>query len=322
MPQRDVVVVGGSAGGVEALRALVSRLPEGLPAAVLVVIHTSPHHKSFLSQVLARAGPLPVQEVRGEETIQRGRVYLAMPNYHLEVVGDRVRSVMGPKENRHRPSVDHLFRSAAHAFGPRLIGVVVSGSLEDGANGLSLIKAAGGVTVVQDPEEASHPSMPLSALRRGVVDHVLDLGQIARLIESLAGSATPPRTRPSPEKRAMEETPSPAPPVAFSCPECNGTLWELRRDDHSRFQCRVGHAFSPESVLLKNGENLERALWTALRILEERAEILQKLAEVARGQGFVESASMHEAKIAQIQKDAATLRAAVAQNVEKHSADE
>jgi two-component system chemotaxis response regulator CheB len=188
MPVHDIVVLGASAGGVEALGQLVSHLPADLPAALLVVLHTPPTRESRLPAILDRAGPLAAAHARDGERIRAGQIYVAPPNYHLTVEHESLRLVQGPTENGFRPAADPLFRTAARAYGARVVGVVLSGALDDGAAGLRAIKQHGGVAVAQDPDEAVVTSMPRSAIRLNHVDHVLPTAEIAALLVQLAQS--------------------------------------------------------------------------------------------------------------------------------------
>jgi two-component system, chemotaxis family, protein-glutamate methylesterase/glutaminase len=193
VPRHDLVVIGASAGGVEALSRLVAGLPADLAAALLVVLHTPPASESHLPAILARAGPLPAAHARDGEHIRPGQIYVAPPNYHLTVQAGSLRLVQGPTENGFRPAADPLFRTAAQAYGEQVVGVVLSGALDDGAGGLTAIKQQGGVTVAQDPDEALVASMPRSAIRFDHVDHVLPIAEIAALLMRLAGSPAPER---------------------------------------------------------------------------------------------------------------------------------
>ena len=194
VPGHDLVVIGASAGGVEALRELVAGLPAELAAAVLVVLHTPPTRDSRLPAILGRAGILPTAHARDGEGIRPGQIYVAPPNYHLTVEAESLRLVQGPTENGFRPAADPLFRTAARAYGARVVGVVLSGALDDGAAGLTAIKQQGGVTVAQDPDEAIVPGMPRSAIRFDHVDHVLPVAAIAALLVRLAGPPAPERS--------------------------------------------------------------------------------------------------------------------------------
>ena len=294
MPAHDIVVVGASAGGVEAISALVAELPRDLRAAVLVVLHLS-RGRSVLPEILTRVGRLPATHPTDREPLRYGRIYVAPPDHHMIVEGSAVRIQHGPTENGVRPAADPLFRSAARTFGPRVIGIVLTGSLDDGTAGLAAVREAGGVAVVQDPEEAFAPSMPRSALEFVGADHVLPLREIPLLIETLtrepaaglAADLAGPHLKPTESDLANE-------PIAFrpddrpgrvsiySCPECSGTLWEVEDAGILRFRCRVGHSYSPDSMLAAQIDSVDRALWAALRALEERVALTRRLADRAR----------------------------------------
>jgi two-component system chemotaxis response regulator CheB len=291
MPGHDIIVVGASAGGVEALRTLAGGLPADLPAAVFVVLHLPAQAPSMLPVILARSGPLETLHPADHEPIIPGRIYVAPPDCHLLVERDRARVVRGPKENRHRPAVDPLFRSAARAYGPRVIGVILSGTLDDGTAGLLAVKQRGGIAVVQDPDEALYPGMPRSALENVPADHIVPVAAIGGLLGELARAPAPAEAAyPVPAYMELEakvaemETGTvhpneiPGTPSVYTCPECHGTLWELQEGELIRFRCRVGHAFSSESMMAEQSESLETALWTALRTLEESASFSRRLA--------------------------------------------
>ena len=262
MHGRDIIVVGASAGGVEALSGLAESLPADLPAAVFVVLHLPPDARSLLPQILDRAGPLPAAHPADGAPIEHGRIYVAPPDHHLLVHRGTVRVVRGPRENGHRPAVDPLFRTASLAYGARVAGVVLSGALDDGTSGLIVIKRRGGISIIQDPAEAAFPSMPVSALENDHVDYSLPAAEIGPLLAELArtpvqeegGTDVPNETH---REAAMAELQSgavhdpnrPGTASGFTCPECHGALWELQEDGLLRFRCRVGHAFSAESLL-------------------------------------------------------------------------
>lgn len=288
-----MVVVGASAGGVEALTRLLSGLPADLPAAVAVVLHTSPDAPGHLANVLGRACALPVAFAARDEALEAGRVYVAPADRHLLLVDERVRTARGPRENRARPAIDPLFRSAAVAYGTRTIGVVLSGMQDDGSSGLSAIARCGGTTVVQDPADAAFPDMPANALRAAEVDHCLPLAEMPALLTDLAHRETAPGAPPPRDvvfeagiaARAMSDVPkenalgSPAP---YGCPECGGPMWEIDDAAVPRFRCHVGHGYTATTLLAEQDGALERALWVALRTLEERARILRRLTTDAR----------------------------------------
>jgi len=303
---RDLVVVGASAGGVEALRDLMSELPEDLPAAVMVVLHLPAGGTSALADILARACKLPAVPARHGEPIEHGRVYVASPDYHLLVQGDCAALSRGPTENGHRPAVDALFRSAALARGPRVVGVVLSGVLDDGAAGLVAIKSRGGLAVVQDPEDAAYPGMPLSALRIAHVDHLLPAREIGRrldriLRDTMTASSVP---EPTPLLRYEDdlarnlltgtvELDRLGRYAGLTCPDCQGALVALEPGE-SRFRCRVGHAWTADALLATADDRLQTALWTALRTLEEKARLAAQMATAARARGSDHQATTYD----------------------------
>lgn len=292
----DLFVVGGSAGGLAPLLTLVGGLPPTLGAALCVAIHSSPLGPGLLAKIVSAKNPLPCSYARDGERLVAGRIYCAPRDRHLLVAGDRLEVTHGPRENGFRPAVDPLFRTAARSFGPRVAGIVLSGMLGDGAYGLALIKRAGGVTIVQDPEEALAPSMPLTAMRSTEIDHVIAAAKMAPLIVQLASSAASPVTPVSGEASThgdpaekgsdLSNQRPPGKLTPFTCPECGGTLWEAEETGQLRFRCHVGHAFSPESLLQGNSAEVEGALWTALRVLEEHAALLDRLAAQFDAQHF------------------------------------
>ena len=291
----DVIVLGASAGGVEALIAVAGDLPEGLPAAVLVVLHLAPSGGSALAGILNRSGPLPAGTAADGEDVGRGRIYVAPPDAHLTVADGKIRLSHGPRENGHRPAVDSLFRSAAAAYGSRVVGVVLSGSLDDGSAGLEHVKRAGGVAIVQDPADAVYPSMPASAMQAVKVDRVLPLARIGACLGQLARGALDDTSQ---EEEMLDS--DPAAPVlseqssGYTCPECGGALWEHGEGDVVRFRCRVGHAYSLESMLSEQGKALEAAMWAALQALQERESMLRRVAARMRAKGHERSAHNFE----------------------------
>ena len=297
----DIIVIGASAGGVEALTDLVGRLPADLPAAVFIVLHIPAYGTSVLPGILSRRGLLPAVHPADGDPVQKGRIYVAPPDHHLIVEKDgMIRLTRGPHENGHRPAVDALFRSAARAYGPRVIGVILTGTLDDGTAGLQAVKRRGGLAVVQDPEEALFASMPRCAIQGVAVDLVAPLAEIGPALASLAHQPVPGESE-SPVTPELEEevkvaefdikaleTRHEGKPSSYACPDCHGVLWEVEEGDLLRFRCRVGHAFSPESLLASQSDALEDALWTALRALEESAALADRLSERSgeRGHGL------------------------------------
>ncbi|GEJ55488.1 chemotaxis protein CheB [Anaeromyxobacter diazotrophicus] len=280
----DIVVVGASAGGVEALSTLVSQLPRDLPAAVFVVQHLAPAFPSALPELLSRrGGPRAVHPVHGEEIVP-GRIYVAPPDNHLLVRPGYVHVVRGPKENGHRPSVDALFRSASAAYGPRVVGVVLTGHLDCGTAGLLSVKARGGIAVVQDPDDAAAPEMPASAIQYVAVDHVARLPELPSLLERLVAEPVT-SSRPARQPVALGELEGEEPglPAEIVCPQCQGSLTLGEVGGFQVFRCHVGHAFSFESLAIEQSEEVERALWAAVRSLEESAAITRRARARATG---------------------------------------
>jgi two-component system, chemotaxis family, protein-glutamate methylesterase/glutaminase len=294
LAKHDVIVIGASAGGVEAISRVVSDLPRDLPASVLVVLHIS-RSRSFLPEILTRAGRLRAAHPEDREALEYGRIYVAPPDHHMIVESGCVRVAHSASENGVRPAVDPLFRSAARVYGGRVIGVILTGTLDDGTAGTAAVHEAGGVTIAQDPDEAIAPGMPRSAIGTGCVDHIVPLRDIALLLGALTGEDAPTRLPAAdhPHLRPMESdlqvmplalrgADRPGNPSVFTCPECHGTLWESDEHGLLRFRCRVGHVYSPESMIAAQTDEVDRALWVALRTLEERAAMAYRLAERGR----------------------------------------
>jgi two-component system chemotaxis response regulator CheB len=291
--RRDLIVIGASAGGVEALKAAVASLPPDLDATILVVLHLPPHADSVLPRILRRFGALPARHANGREELRRDEIVIAPPDRHLVVDHDQLETTRGPRENGHRPSIDVLFRSAARWAGPRVISVVLSGVLDDGTAGAMAVRQRGGVSVVQDPSDAMFPGMPESAIGHGAADHVVaakDLGTLLRRLtrEDVADANTPASddmkletALARMEERAMNGMARPGTPSKFSCPDCGGVLLTVESDEIVRFRCRVGHAWTSESLLGQQSEQLEDALWIALRSLEEKAVLASQLRQRA-----------------------------------------
>jgi two-component system chemotaxis response regulator CheB len=290
---RHVVVVGASAGGVEALGGLVAGLPSELAAAVLVVLHMPAGGTSALPAILNRTSPLPAVRARDREPLRAGHLHIAVPDHHLLVVDGEMALSHGPTENGRRPAINALFRSAAVAYGPAVTGVLLSGVLDDGAAGLHAIARQGGTVVVQDPDDALFRGMPEHALRVVTPDHVVKAAEIGAVLakvtatepgtgtasddllrweNALASGASPPRDA---EEMGL--------PSEFSCPDCGGVLADIAHGQ--RFRCRVGHAWTAEALLSAQGPALERAIWTALRSLDEKAALCRQMAAGARARG-------------------------------------
>ncbi|MGY1710581.1 chemotaxis protein CheB [Geodermatophilus sp. SYSU D00758] len=318
--RRDLVVVGASAGGVEALRDLLAGLPAGLPAAVLVALHMPAGGRSALASVLARASALPVRPAEDGRPLEPGTVTVAVPDRHLMVSDGHVALTRGPSENGHRPAVDVLFRSAAVAAGPRVVAVVLSGALDDGAAGMVAVRTRGGVGVVQHPDDAMYASMPAHALEAGGAEHSVPVAAMGALLARLVGEpadADPPAPSALMETetamagmddRAMQADDRPGTPSGFGCPTCHGALFAIREGGMERYRCRVGHAWSPEALSVEQAHALEGALWMALRGLEERATLSAHMQERAAAQGHPHSAARFRRRHEEAQGAAALLR--------------
>jgi two-component system chemotaxis response regulator CheB len=279
-----VVGIGASAGGVDALRAVVSGLPGDFDAAVCVVLHLPASGKSLLAPILARQTKLETAVAVHGEPVLAGRVYVAPADLHLTVERGRIALSHGPKENGARPAVDAMLRGLARDYGPRATAVILSGALGDGSAGAAAVAAAGGTVVVQDPSDALVPSMPESALR-AVGGHamVLPIDQIGAAVATLATEHRPIREHVGMVPNSPESVNEPAPlpegaPIPLSCPECRGPLWEQAEGGVTGYRCRVGHAYSEDALVAAQADGVEAALWTAVEVLEERAELLRRAA--------------------------------------------
>jgi two-component system chemotaxis response regulator CheB len=319
MSGRDICVIGGSAGSIEAVTEVVRGFPPDFAGSVFVVVHFPGSVTSTLPRILDRAGALPARHARNDEPIERGRIYVTPPDCHMHLSDGHVRLSRGPKENGHRPAIDPLFRTAAHSYGPRVVGVVLSGNLNDGTAGLRAIKQRGGLAVVQSLESALYQGMPRSAIDHVEVDHVLPPSEIPLLLSELTlEPVTSLKVVPVSEDLALAQQADefaladrhkqPGLPSTMTCPECHGTLWEVKEDDLVRFRCRVGHAYSDEALLVHQSEQLEAALWTALRSLEEHSALARRLAARANSRGHSHSASAFTEQAMDAEHHAAVIR--------------
>lgn len=341
-PIDRLVVVGASAGGVDALKRVLGRLPADFPAPVLVVMHVG-SRDSLLPALLTRACALPVRHARDGERLAPSTVLVAPPGRHMMVGREGavgfVRLTSGAMENHTRPAIDPLFRSAAAAYGPGVTGVVLTGYLDDGTIGLRAIKACGGTAVVQDPVDAYAASMPSNAIEQVAVDHVVQLDDIADTLRTLA--AAPPQ--PLEQDAAMESNRPDVPewinvenrytsgagslreleriarPSTFTCPECNGTLWELTADadgktdgmQRSRYRCHTGHSFTALALEQSQDIAVEESLWAAIRALNEKEELARRLAEHAAARGLHVAAAEYTERAEAARRAAAVLRSAL-----------
>lgn len=335
--RRNVIVIGASAGGVEALQSLVAGLPADLPAAVLVVLHIPNYGSSVLPAILGRSGPLPARHPVPGDTLKLEEILVAPPDRHLVIHAGRVLLTRGPRENGHRPAIDVLFRTAARSGGQRVIAVVLSGVLDDGTAGLAAVAARGGTTVVQDPADALYPGMPTSALENVQVQHIVAAKEIGALLAELVTediediSDEPEGVSPlmkietdlaMMDDDAMNFPERPGTPSGFSCPDCAGVLWEINDGGLIRYRCRVGHAWSSESLLGEQAQQLEDALWMALRGLEEKAALGRTMEERARERGNLLSAQRFEEQAGEATHAASLIRAMLESHLGTREDDE
>lgn len=313
-----MVVIGASAGGVTALRTIVSQLPAGFPATVLVVMHIG-IHRSELVAVLRRAGRLPVDVAIDGAVPQPGHVHVAPSDHHLLLHDGRMRLTRGAREHHTRPAIDPLFRSAALSAGPRVIGVVLSGANEDGTAGLQAIKACGGLAIVHDPDDAEEPAMPASALRSVAVDHCLPAVRIAEKLADLAGQPVGPPSEPPanlvhemalclPDSRPLQHLKQIGTPSSFSCPDCSGNLFALDGTQPLRLSCHTGHACTAQTLRESYDLMPEEALRSAIRALQEKEALMRKLAELDRIAGDEARARRSEASAEQLNGQIIALR--------------
>jgi len=286
-------------------------------------MHTAPQSPGVLHEILGRAGVLPVVSPRNFQRIAAGHIYVAPPDFHLIVEPRRLRITKGPKENRFRPAIDPLFRSAAQVFGPMAIGVVLTGSLDDGTAGLWAIKQLGGTAIVQDPQEALYPSMPQSAIRHVKVDHVVRIAELAPLLVQLtavhrdAEAAAPSKQLEvevdiAKEKNAVEAGITEiAQPSSYACPECHGVLLEIKEAGRIRFRCHTGHAYSADSLIAAVGEGVEDALWNAIRALEEASLLMHRMADHSQPSHEAAAARRLEGRPAEARRQSNAIRTLV-----------
>lgn len=324
VPNRDLIVMGASAGGIEALQQVCAALPPDLNAAVAVVLHSSPNSGGLLPKLLTRAGPLPAIHPSDGQRIEKGTIYVASPDYHLIVEPGHFRIIHGPRENHHRPAIDPTFRSAAVNYRQRVIGVVLTGLLDDGTSGLMVIRAHGGAAVVQNPRTAMFPSMPEAALERVPDAYIASLSEIPALLERLVAEEI--EMEPEPEKtKADRGTKSEirlaeldmsevenelrnGHPSSFACPECGGVLWEIDQAGMLRFRCRVGHAYTARHLRAEQRHAIEAALWAGLRALEESASLYRRMALRARNNNYDQSMLVYQERAENAEDNSRTLR--------------
>lgn len=322
MANRDVLAIGASAGGVEALVRLAEHLPGDFPAAILITVHVPSTSRSVLDELLSRAGPLPASIASGGERLRNGRIFIAPSDRHLLMEDDHLLLGHGPRENWARPAIDPMMRSVAVCCGPRAVGAVLTGTLTDGASGLWAIDQCGGMTVVQDPSDAAFPDMPSNALSRLHPDHIVALAEMPHLLGSLVSQPEGEHV-PTPESIQFEveiakgayssiaDMDRIGRRSAFACPDCHGIMWEINEGELVHFRCHVGHTYTDELLSLAVDENLRRALASALRALEERRTLLKGLQKQAERTNSRIAGSWAQ-DVKEVEQELAVLRNSVA----------
>lgn len=324
MNGHDIVVIGTSAGGLKASSAVLAALPADLGAAVFVVQHLAPDRESLLPKLLGDVCDLPVRSATDGEPVVPGHVYVAPPDHHLLLRDERIGVQRGPQENRFRPSIDALFRSAARSYGSRVIGLVLTGSLDDGTVGMQAIKKRGGITMVQDPDEADYPSMPRMALRYVKVDHVVPIAEAGALLVRLVSeppadqSAFPTTLEIEIESNIAEQVMNTneflenveriGKRTTYTCPDCHGAIWQIGDEEPLKLRCHVGHSFTGEVFSQEQRRNVETALWSAVRIMEEKVTFSQQLAERKRRQDQIAEAVAYEREAAELDEALGAVR--------------
>jgi two-component system chemotaxis response regulator CheB len=300
MDKHNIVVIGASAGGVYALKEIVAELPADFQATIFIVQHVSADAPSYLPDILNYGGKLKAYHAVDGDVIRPGTIYVAPPDHHMLVEKDRILVKKGPKENRFRPSIDALFRSAAYTFGPRVIGVILTGLLNDGTSGMWSVKRLGGISVIQKPEEALYPSMPESVRENVEVDFTVSIAQLTSLLTELTRQKVADKPALTPhedylmatEIKLAQEKPNKAMDIfnqgtltPLTCPECHGSLVSIQEGGLVRYRCHTGHGFSSGSLIEGVSHSVEDSLWSAIRSLEELVMLLDKTAEGLESKG-------------------------------------
>ncbi|MFE1746357.1 chemotaxis protein CheB [Coleofasciculus sp. H7-2] len=324
MPGHDIIVIGTSAGGLKALSTIVSGLPTDINTVFFIVQHLAADKPSILPQILEDVGSLPASHPTDGEKIKTGRIYIAPPDHHLLVNSGVMRVVRGPQENRFRPAIDALFRSAARTYGSRVVGVVLTGYLDDGTVGLQAVKKRGGLAIVQDPKEAEYPSMAKSALRYVKVDYCIPLAEIPDLLVRLASvpaveeEAYPVTKDIEIESNIAEQAMNTkdflknveqiGTRTTYTCPECNGSIWQIGKEEPSRFRCHIGHSFTANVFLSEQTQNVENALWSAVRAMEEKVTFSRQMAERMKNYNLQKAATKYEDHAESLDKEVSLIR--------------
>jgi two-component system, chemotaxis family, protein-glutamate methylesterase/glutaminase len=321
MPKAQfIIVIGASAGGSIVLPELIMQLDSHANISVFVVLHFSKRAiGDLLVKRIQKYSSLKCRIPAHQEAVTAGHIYIAKPDHHLLLKDDRILLGKGPMENRYRPSIDALFRSAAVQYGSRVIGIILSGMLEDGASGMQAIKRCGGHCIVQAPEDARYPDMPLSVLRNLKPDYSIPVGQMGNAISEIVKKAKPRKIKPPKDivreaeisesvNVGMNALKDVSTPSLYSCPDCGGGLWEFKSNGITRYRCHVGHAYTEENLLGSMESSTESALWTALRIIEERKNLLKNIESKERGNGKKESGQHYQKRIRELESQIGHLK--------------
>ncbi|MDK1377479.1 MULTISPECIES: chemotaxis protein CheB [unclassified Sinorhizobium] len=322
MGRRDVIAIGGSTGAVGALKELLRELPSDLAATVFVVIHVGARGKDLLADIFNAHAKIPVTTATEGERVERGHAYVAPADHHLLVVDNVIRLGRGPRENWARPAIDPLLRSVGVNYGPRAVAVILTGMLNDGAAGLADLKRCGGLTVVQNPADAEAPDMPLGALKASDVDYRASLADLPSLLLHLTEQeAGPPMPVPKEVKLEVDialgrevdtaAIAKIADTVALSCPSCGGVLSQIKSRPPLRFRCQIGHAFTSDILDAEAEGSVDEAMQLALRVIEERVTLSEKMADDARRSGRDAAAAASTRRASEGRKHADTLRRAI-----------
>ncbi|OWV92658.1 glutamate methylesterase [Rhizobium sp. R72] len=322
MAKRDVIAIGGSMGAVTAVRQLLADFPAAFAPTIFIATHVGAHGNNLLADIFAKRAPIPVTTAIDSEVVQKGHAYVAPADRHLLVVDGVIRLGRGPRENLARPAIDPLFRSVGATYGPRAIGLVLTGLLNDGAAGLADLKRCGGVTVVQNPADAEASDMPLGALAATEVDFRAPLADLPDLLVQLAGEEIgEPLLIPDDIKLEIDialggktraaTIAQIADCVPLSCPSCGGVLSQIKAPSPLRFRCQIGHAFSSEVLASRADGSVVAALRIALRVIEERVTLSEKMADDARRRGRTAAAAISEGRADEGRRFAQVLRQAL-----------
>ena len=319
MREHNIIVMGASYGGIEAYLKLVSLLPEKFPASIFIVQHIPADAVGYLHKMLSRNGPLRAVQAKDGKEFEPGMIYVARPNHHLLVKERHIATPMGPRENRMRPSIDVLFRSAAVFHNSRVAALLLSGFLDDGVSGLEAVQRCGGITLVQDRAEAAAPELVRNAIRRVKVDHVLPLEELALELVKIAG--TPAGEEQNIPEEIVEEMRVSEYPVQdierfdrlgertiLTCPECGGPIWNLKNEPIPRYVCHTGHSFTPRAFLEGQSKMIEYSLWSAIRLMDERAKVLENITERDRERGRTKSAAYYEKTVPELKMHSRIIR--------------